>query len=164
MRIVIVGSHNSEGLAMKVAEMLGESDRKEFSALGGSDNIVERIQYGIDHGECYLLEDDRGNIVCLGGIQVDTGSIWLLSTERAEELNRVRRVKAIFALRGILKTLLAQHPNVIFKNVVSISNTAHIKLIKALGGKGFNTLVASSYTGSMFYPFYFQRSKQCAHQ
>lgn len=153
--MIIKFVNNKEGIAEKLAANLGRSDRAEFAATGNTDRVEDVIQYGLDNTQCYILEDNEGKMLCLGGIDPANGTLWLLTTTHAEGLNRKGRLTAAFKLRGVLNEILTAHRGVKFQNVVSMSNKSHIRLIKALGGKGFNTILINSKTSQMFYPFYF---------
>lgn len=149
-------SNGGTRLAEVVAKNLGNSDLAEFAALGATGDIKERIQYGFDHTDSYVLSSEEdGKILCVGGVSVEGQSIWLLTTAHMEGMNRKGRIAVAFKLRGMLNELLKEHEGVQFNNVVSMFNNAHIKLIKALGGKGFSTMFENTKTKQMFYPFHF---------
>ena len=151
--VILEVQRGDKGVAEMVAPILTQADIAESRALGTT-NIVESLQRGLDTSYCWVLVGATQGVLCLGGICPDTQSVWLVTTTNTEKLSRAERLKAILKLRGILKELLETYKGIKFSNMVGISNHGHIKLIKALGGKGFNTLLLND-SGSKFYPFHF---------
>lgn len=155
MSMFLVKVIDTQGLANRMAAILGASDRAESWALGTLETLEDNIQYGLENTNCFMLVSDTKGIICLGGYETLEGSLWLLTSEAAEGLNRKEKVQAVLKLRGFLNKLLDSYPTTIFRNQVSISNYSHIKLIKALGGKGFNTMTYNPKNDAKFYPFHF---------
>lgn len=161
MFLTRVGDQSHESLAKHMVTNLGQSDRAESYATGNLYRLQEVLEYGFETSKCFMLvEKEKQDIISVGGYCVDTSSIWLVTTKAAESLTKRERVQAIFLLRGFLKKLLKTYPETTFRNEVSIANKNHIKLIKALGGKGFNTMTYNPKNDSKFYPFHFQYNKE----
>lgn len=143
------------------ADNIHENDRKELQAMGrfNDEAAYDALSHGVGREYCFTasIDAEKGEPVWLaiGGWCPVEGTVWFITTKYVDTLTRTERVRFGLALKGVMQRLLKEYPNVAFRNIVSMVNHSHIKLIKALGGKGFNTLYENTKSGSMFYPFYF---------
>lgn len=143
------------------ADNIHDNDMRELKAMGrfNDDAAYDALSHGVGEKYCYAasLEGDAANPtwLAIGGWCPEQGTVWFITTKAVDALTRTERVRFGLALKGVMQRILKEWPDVAFKNIVSMSNRSHIKLIKALGGKGFDTLYENTKSGAMFYPFYF---------
>lgn len=143
------------------ADNIHDNDMQELKAMGrfNDDAAYDALSHGVGGEFCYAasLEGDDGKPtwLAIGGWCPKQGTVWFITTKEVDTLTRTERVRFGLALKGVMQWILKVWPDVAFRNIVSMSNHSHIRLIKALGGQGFNTLYENTKSGAMFYPFYF---------
>ena len=143
------------------ADNIHDNDMQELKAMGrfNDEAAYEALSNGVGKEFCYAasLEGDDADPawLAIGGWCPEQGTVWFITAKAVDTLTRTERVRFGLALKGVMQRMLKAWPDVAFRNIVSMGNHSHIKLIKALGGKGFNTLYENTKSGSMFYPFYF---------
>lgn len=143
------------------ADNIHDNDMSELKAMGrfNDDAAYDALSHGVGGEFCYAasLEGDDGKPtwLAIGGWCPKQGTVWFITTKEVDTLTRTERVRFGLALKGVMQWILKVWPDVAFRNIVSMPNHSHIRLIKALGGQGFNTLYENTKSGSMFYPFYF---------
>lgn len=143
------------------ADNIHDNDMQELKAMGrfNDDAAYDALSHGVGGEFCYAasLEGDDGKPtwLAIGGWCPKQGTVWFITTKEVDTLTRTERVRFGLALKGVMQGILKDWPDVAFRNIVSMANHSHIRLIKALGGKGFNTLYENTKSGAMFYPFYF---------
>ena len=140
------------------AENIHEDDQQELKAMGRfSDTAAqEALSHGVGATYCFTASI-HGKGLAVGGYDIEEGTVWFITTKHVDSLTRRERVLFGLSLKGVMQRLLKENPGVYFRNIVSMHNKNHIRLIKSLGGKGFNTLYENVKSGSLFYPFYFYK-------
>lgn len=121
----------------RAALELSRSDREEMDRLEAGRDPINVLTASSDDPTVMHISDDTGNVLAVGG-HADR-LIWFVHTERAVRLGSQDKLRMLRLLSNHLVTIkraaAQQEPGAYFHftNVVSVSNTAHIKLLNFLG-------------------------------
>lgn len=139
------------------AQNLHYNDLSEAYALGiKKDQLHDGYMMGMEKGKTFVAYQDETPVI-LGGYITETQTVWMVTSKPISEMTPRERTVLGLKLRTVVRKELASLPEGFrLSNVVGRDNHSHIKLIKTMGGKGFNTLLKHEETESIFYPFYFE--------
>lgn len=116
---------------------LSDSDRFEMELLGPGRNPVDVLTAVSDDPDVLCISDDLGNVLATGGHA--SPFLWFVHTERAQRLSAGDKVRMLRLLADHLIKIKREavetkpEDSFHFTNIVSVNNTAHIKLLKWLG-------------------------------
>lgn len=116
---------------------LAQSDREEMDRLEAGRDPINVLTASSDDPTAMHITDPSGKVMAVGGHS--KGLIWFVHTTHAEALSFKRKRQMLRLLTDhlirIKREALTLRPQDAFHftNIVSVENTAHIKLLKYLG-------------------------------
>lgn len=132
----------------EVSRRIALGDREEFNKLQGGRDLQVTLMTSL--GETSRTLVHNGRILATGG---SNECLWFVTTRWCEELTPRERVQMVLALRGHLEEVRKVLPPELMTNFVYEHNTAHRRLLDALGAR-YGSYTELSPAGHPFRQFW----------